>query len=467
MAEKLLLTRKLSQTDLISFAIAIDKNYQPAWFHKVIAQKLQEAYYSAIRGERRRVVIEMPPRHGKSDLASIKYPAWVLGQSPQIPIILTTYAQEFATDFGQATRDLMYSDNYQAIFKTRLRPDSEAKAKWMTEDKGGYTAVGIGGPITGRGFKLGIVDDYLKNREEADSPVTREMIWKWWRSTFLTREEGNGVIIVIATRWHDDDLIGRILKENPEEWEVLKFPAIAEEDEQYRLKGGALWPEKYPLDILENRRKNLGSFEWSALYQQNPVDEETREFHSRHWRYLDIQEVKKKRTRNFVTIDPAFSKRDESDNTGICLNYVDKDNFWHIKAWKVKLNSKGLIELLFKLNDSENIEVFGIEKGVFNLAIKPFLDDEMRIRNKFLNVVELDHKQTQKEIRIRGLIPRYESGSIFHITNETYDLEEELARFPKGKNDDVADATAYQLQIAAPPEENEDETLTIFSSNYT
>ncbi len=455
--QKELIATKAAKDNLIDFAIVTDKKYQANWHHEIIAEKLQNAYEKVKRGERARIILELPPRHGKSEEASIKFPAWVLGKDPDFPIIVTSYSQDLSTDFGLATRDLMNSANYQAIFNTRLRADTQAKAKWLTKSGGGYNAVGIGGPITGKGFKIGIVDDPIKNREEADSEVIREKHWKWWLSTFLTREEGNGAIIVIATRWHDDDLIGRILKQAKEqgrldEWEVIKFPAIAEEDEECRSKGEALWPYRFPLEILNKRKQDLGPYEWSALYQQNPVDEESREFKKDWFHSRNLEEVLKLETRRFITIDPAWALTDKSDFIGITINYVDKENKWNFRSFRIKFDSVELINLMFKLNEEVSPEKFGIEEGAYTSAIKPFLDEEMKKRNKFFTVEPLKTKGKAKNLRIRGLIPRYSAGSIFHIEKECSDLEEEEARFPKGVNDDTLDSAAYQLQIAQQPE---------------
>jgi len=440
--QKTLLAKKLANDNFIDYCVIVDKNYEVSWHHRVIAEALQETYEKITRNERVRIILELPPRHGKSDETSIKFPSWVLGKDPSLPIILASYSQDLATDFGQSTRDLMNSQNYQAVFNTRLRADSQAKSRWLTESKGGYTAVGIGGPVTGRGFKLGIIDDPLKNRQDADSEVIRESQWKWYKSTFLTREEGNGALIVIATRWHDDDLIGKILKDAEangrlDEWIIIKLPAIAEEDEENRKKGEALWPAKYPLEILERRKEDLGPYEFSALYQQNPVDEASREFKEQWFHSRPMAEVLKLSTRNFVTIDPAYALRGKSDNIGITINFVDKENNWNFKSFGVKVNPKELINLMFKIHDDYNPECFGIEEGAYDTVIKPFLADEMKKRNKFLTVKTLKHNQQAKELRIRGLIPRYSSGSIFHIEGECNDLELELARFPKGVHDDV------------------------------
>lgn len=405
-------------------------------------------------------MIFMPPRHGKSDTATQKFPSWTLGQHPEWPFIVASYSQELATDFGQGTRDLMDRPNYHAIFDTRLREDTKAKAKWMTEERGGYTAVGVGGAITGRGFKIGIVDDPFKNREEADSPVTRESVHKWWRSTFYTRQEGHTLMVLILTRWHDDDLAGRLLREQLEsekngdtdydKWEVLEFKAIAEKDEAERSKGEALWPAKFSVPKLNVTRAALGSYEWSALYQQNPIDEESQEFRRDWLQYRSWEEVSKMVVRKFATIDPAGSKKKESDYTGVTRNYVNEANEWNIKSRRYRVNAKGIIDLIFELHE-EGMEQIGIEEGVYSDAIEPFLKDAMEERGQYPNIIPLKHRGIMKETRIRGLIPRYENKKVFHIESSCVDLEEEYLRFPKSAHDDCLDTTAYQNQIAAPP----------------
>jgi len=460
---------KAARDGFPEYCIAIDSRYQLEWFHEIIALKLEEAMERLERGEDVRLMIFMPPRHGKSDMATQKFPSWVLGKHPEYPVIVASYSQELATDFGLATRDIMESHNYRGIFDSRLRADQKAKAQWMTEAKdgapsrGGYTSVGIGGTITGKGFKIGIVDDPFKNREEADSPVTRESVHKWWRSTFYTRQEGNTAIILILTRWHDDDLAGRLLKEqeeamknyeegdeNYDKWEVLQFKAISEEDEAHRKNGEALWSKKFALPKLLKTKAALGSYEWSSLYQQNPIDEESQEFKKAWLKYKTWDEIIAFPMRKFATIDCAGSKEKIADFTGVTRNFVNADNDWHFNTRRYKINSKELIDLIFQLH-SEGMEKIGIEEGIFLLAVKPFLDVEMEKRNIYPNIVTLKHHQTMKETRIRGLIPRYQNGKIYHIENTCVDLEEEYARFPKAVHDDCLDSAAYQNQIAQPP----------------
>lgn len=460
--------RKSAQEGLIEFACTVDPKYDPQWFHVEIARKLEEVYYRVLKGESPRVMIFMPPRHGKSDEATQKYPAWVLGKQPTFPIIVSSYSQDLATNFGQGTRDIMDSSNYRFVFNTRLREDTTAKANWMTNDKGGYLAVGVGGSITGKGFKIGIVDDPFKNREEADSPVVREAVWKWYGSTFETREEGASAIIVILTRWHDDDLAGRLLKRQEEsaangedfydKWEVLQYKAIAEEDEPHRKKGEALWADKFSYEKLMTKKNSMGSYEFSALYQQNPIDLENQEFKQEWIQYRTMETVSQMTTRKFATIDPAGSKKKKSDNTGVTRNWVNAQNEWNISTRNYRINSKGIMDLIFTLHE-EGFEKIGIEEGLYFEAIEPFFKEEKEKRGIYPNVVPLKHGGTMKEVRIRGLIPRYESRKIFHIENTCTDLEKEYERFPKAAHDDCLDSLAYQSQLASLPVGNEGDTI--------
>jgi len=447
-AKQELAKRELSRRRLIDFIKFNFPDYDVNWHHKIIAEKLE----AVERGEIKRLMITLPPRHGKSEICSIQFPAWFIGRNPDKSIIATSYSSELATDFGRQVRNLVDSDEYKHLFETRLAEDSTARGRWSTDKGGMYYAVGVGGSVTGRGADVLLIDDPIKNRQDADSPVIRNSVWSWYTSTARTRLSPTGSIVIINTRWHDADLSGMILaSENKDLWDVVDFPAIATQDEQFRKEGEPLWGNRYTLENLLEIKKDIGSFEWASLYQQTPIDADSQEFKKDWFRPAKWEDVEKLNTSRYITVDTAVSQSDSADYTGVIRNYVDRENKWYIKADAYKINPTELIDLLFKLYEEDRPEKIGIEKTIYLQAIKPFIDEECRKRNKFLPIVELQHNQKSKETRIRGLIPRYESKSIFHIEGRCSALEEQLLRFPKGINDDVVDALAYQSQIAVAP----------------
>lgn len=462
------------------YAIAIDPKYHLEWFHEVIARKLEAGYKKLLAGEDVRMMIFMPPRHGKSDMATQKFPSWVLGKSPDMPIVVASYSAELATDFGLLTRDIMSSSTYGAMFDTKLRPDAKAKGRWLTKDGGYYTAVGVGGALTGRGFKIGIIDDPFKNREEADSAVIRESRDGWYKSTFTTREEGNSMIIFILTRWHDDDLAGRVLKaakdakaagEEYDEWDVIEFKAIATKDDEYRNEGEALWPAKFSLQKLKKKRTDMGSYEFSALYQQTPIDEENRKFKSEWYRYRSFSEVLALDTYNVMTIDPRGKDdiKQGTDFIGVTVNFIDREGKWNIICYRTKLSATDLIDLMFTNWKRYNLHKIGIEDNQFTQGLKTLWDEQMRVRGVYMTVELMKHGGVGKSLRIESLVPRYERGGIYHIKydemNFCEDVEDELSMFPKATNDDASDSLAYQQQMAIRPEDDIGEQQTIANDN--
>ena len=459
MLEEQQMVAQESRKHLIEYSIATDERYQDTWFHETLADILESALKKVEAGEDVRIILECPPRHGKSEISTKKFTSWALGKHPEWPIIVASYSSDLATKFGQETRDIMNSPQYQSIFDTRMSKDTKSKSYWKTGKGGSYMAAGAGGAFTGTGFKIGIIDDIFKNREEADSQVVRDSRWDWYKSTFYTRQEGNTAIIVINTRWHMDDLVGRLLEQeqkseengekNYDKWIRIKFPAIALEDEVERKKGEPLWPAKFDIEKLRKIETTLGPYEFSSLYQANPISSESQEFKPFWFKPRSWAEVEALDTRKFATIDPG-GKELENDFTGVIRNYIDRQNNWNIKAMRVHFDSPEIINLIFQLHE-EGFEKIGIEETVFMKAVKPFFDQECRKRNRFPNILELKHSGRNKQLRIRGIIPRYSSSSIYHITGECKDLVDELIVFPKGAHDDTIDALAYQNDIAEVP----------------
>jgi hypothetical protein len=436
-------------------------------------------------------MVEMPPRHSKSLNVSQLFPAFVVGRNKDDSVIVSSYSGDLATDHGRETRNLIDSQEYQNLFDTKLAQDSNAKGKWNTDGRGAYNAVGVGGSTTGKGAKYFIVDDPFKDRLQANSELIRENVFRWFRSVARTRLTPDGAMILMHTRWHDDDLIGKITDNpetreswvdyfefirtggNGEKWVRLRLPAIAEKDEPYRKSGEALWANRYNLAELEDIRKSLGTYEWSSLYQQNPVDEEHKDFKKSWFKYRSLEEVKALNTRNYMTID-SRGKDDVlqgKDFHGITRNYVDSEGKWNLRSERRKINGTELIDLMFRYHGDDHFEKIGFEDTAYYQGLRPLLEQEMAKRGVYLPIEELGH-QTNKELRILTLVPRYEFGGVYHITlngsNECSDLEEELERFPKAVNDDASDSAAMQNEVAAQafPEEEIDQGAGMYEVSY-
>lgn len=266
--------------------------YDAGWFHEDLCEALERFSAAVVRGESPRLIISAPPRHGKTEVVR-SFATWHMARNPAHEIVSASYGQDLADDNSKAARVKARSDDAALVF-TDIRPrvaekryrgdyqrnDTDRIQRWSVGNGSTYTAVGVGGPLTGRGAHVGIIDDPVKDAAEANSATTRDAVWDWYVTTFRTRIAPGGGIIIIMTRWHDDDLVGRLLKkaqDDPEadQWELLNYPAIAEEDEPHRRKGEALHPSRWPLRELRKLRATLtdrmGPRWWLALFQGRPA----------------------------------------------------------------------------------------------------------------------------------------------------------------------------------------------------
>jgi hypothetical protein len=444
--ENSLIDRALARRKFLEFIKYTSPWFKVSWHHEMIADALERIE----NGELKRLMIFLPPRHSKSEMVSVNFPPWVLGRDKNKSIIEASYSDGLAAEFGRQARNIVDSKQYRNIFDTTLAEDSQSKS---TNGRGKYNALGVGGSATGKGADVLLIDDPIKNRKDADSFLIRENIFKWYQSTARTRLSPTGAIVLCVTRWHDDDLPGRILSgETADDWEIISLPAIATEEEEYRYEGEALWPDQFDEENLLKTKAEVGRYEWASLYQQNPVGVGTEEFKKKYYKYKTAAQVAKIRTSCFVTIDPAVKEKDNADYTGTVVNRVDCDNNWYIKSSRKRMASPALIDHIFDIWETEKPDAIGIEETTYLDAVYPFLKLEMVKRNVYPVIYGLKHHGVNKELRIRGLLPRYEGGKIFHIEGECETLEEEQLRFPKGKNDDQVDAEAYQDQIVIAPE---------------
>jgi phage terminase large subunit-like protein len=297
-----------------------------------------------------------------------------------------------------------------------------------------------------------LLDDFETNKTK-DSKAYTEQVMKHI-DEFKTGLDSTAVIVYLGNYITEygsiQSLMDRAKVDN--RLFVRNVPAIKD--------GVPTWPEKYALTTaeatttgkvsLEDKRIQFGAQVFAAEMLNQPIDESTQEFPKVYFKYKKLSDVLAVTHRKFATIDSALTKNADSDYSGITKNYVTENNDWHISCRGYKINAKDLIDMIFILH-AEGFEKIGIEEGAFTQAVEPFFQDECRKRNKFPYLVMLKHGGIMKETRIRGLIPRYSSGAIFHLEGECNDLEDQLLRFPRGIHDDCPDSLAYQLKIAEPP----------------
>lgn len=409
-------------------------SYQSAGHHLLIAKKLD----AVARGEIDRLMINMPPRHGKSELASRRFPAMLLGMQPAQTIISASYNMDKASEFGGEVRDIVRAAEYRALFPDiTLKEDTTAKGFWRTEQGGYYIAAGVGTAITGRGTvgPIVLIDDPLKDRAEADSEVRRETVKSWYSSSILSRLPR--AIIVIQTRWHEDDLSGWLLEQQEkggDQWEVLTLPAISPE-------GKALWPEYYPIEALQRIKASSIPRDWSALFQQSPAPDEGEFFH-REWFQRFAPDELPKRLAIYGTSDYAVSEGKGDYTVHRVWGVDDANHIWMLGGWRGQATSDVWIERLLDLVDAHKPFAWFGESGVIQKAVEPYLIRRSQERKVYCRWEWLS-SITDKGARARGIQARA-SMKMVHIPNGSDGdaWVEEMIRFPAGKHDDEVDTAS-------------------------
>jgi predicted phage terminase large subunit-like protein len=389
-------------------------------------------------------MIFMPPRHTKSEFASRRFPAWYLGRNPSRQVIAASYNSDLATDFGRDVRNLVADRLYNAIFPdVSLKADSKAADRWNTNHGGVYISAGVGSGITGRGANLGIIDDPFKDRKEAESQTIRDNVWNWYRSTFYTRLMPGAAIVLTLTRWHEDDLAGRLIqdmKQGGDQWTIIKLPALAEDgDGMGRQEGEPLWPEWYPLTTLTQIRNVLGTYEWNALYQQRPVSEQGNIFKKTWWRrYIDIPE---KPSLKIHAWDTAFKNQEENDYS-VCLTMaIDQGNIYIIDRFKAKLEFPELKRAAMSMAYRDKVNAIVVE----DKASGQSLIQELRRESK-LSVIPYKVDR-DKVARAYSVTPMIEGGRVYlpEWGSWVEDYIADMSSFPSGLHDDDVDATTVGL----------------------
>lgn len=455
LAAQILARRTLARRRLLPFVFEFKNGYKAGWAHKDICRRLERFSKQVAAGESPRLMLFMPPRSGKSELASRNFPAWHLGQYPDHEIIACSYAASLANSFSKKARDILRDPEYHAMFPAAvLDKDSQSVENWLLTEGGGYVAAGVGGSIVGKGAHILIIDDPTKGRDEAKSESVQESIRDWYTGSAYTRLTAGGGVLIIMQRWAEDDLAGWLLAQDEksedederENWEVVRYPAIAVEDEEFRRKGEALHPERYPLRALKRIRNTLGPRDWNALYQQNPLPAEGNFFKKNMFDYYSPSERPKlDELKIYATIDFAVAENEQNDFTAICVAGVDdKDNIWVLEFKLLKQDTLETVEEMFRIWNTYKPVLIGGEEGQISKSIGPFIEKMMRERRTYMYIEPLKHMGKDKVARAAAIRGRMQQHKVwFPRDAETEQCIAQMLKFPDGKHDDAVDAIAY------------------------
>ena len=411
----------------VGLACAYDRNYKIPEHIELI----NNALMNVVSGKTKRLMINMPPRHGKSELISKYFPAWYLLNYPDKRIILTSYEADFASSWGRKVRDLI--NEYGAVFDAKLRNDSKAGHRFELKEGGQLNTAGVGGAITGKGADILIIDDPIKNIEEASSVTIRNKVWDWYVSTAYTRLEPDGAIILIMTRWHFDDLAGRILANDANnEWTVLSLPAIDDNN-------NALWPGRFDLQKLQTIKENIGSQFFSALYQQIPLSADNQIFKFSYWKfYRDLPK--------FITVFQSWDtaiKTKETNDFSVCLTIgVANDGLYILDLFRSKLEFPDLLKVVqFKASEYDVSSILIEDKSSGQGLIQT-------LRRETSLVIKDVQVSGDKVLRANLFAPLLEAGKVFlpdvnMFPDKSAWLNQflsETEKFPLAPHDDIVDA---------------------------
>ena len=420
------------KNDFMSFVKYVWPDFIEGSHHKIMGEKFNRVS----QGKLKRVIINMAPRHTKSEFSSYLLPSWMIGKNPKLKIIQATHTTELAVRFGRKAKHLIDSEEYQKIFPTKLREDSKAAGRWETNEGGEYFAAGVGGSITGRGADLLIIDD-PHSEQDALNVNALERTWEWYTSGPRQRLQPGGIIVVVMTRWNMKDLTGRLINAQKEtkadQWEVIEFPAILPNKKP-------VWPEYWKLEELESVKASLAIGKWNAQYQQNPTAEEGSIIKREWWNlwekdlpplYHVIQSYDtaflKKETADYsaITTWGVFYPTEDSGPNLILLDVV-KDRFEFPELRRVALDQ-------YNYWKPESVIVEGKASGM------PLT---FELRKQGIPVINYTPSRgNDKHARVNAVAPLFESGQIWATDDKfTEEVIEECAAFPYGDHDDLVDS---------------------------
>jgi predicted phage terminase large subunit-like protein len=424
--------------DFLEFVKHMWPEFVEGYHHKIIAEKFNKL----ATGEIKRLIVNMPPRHTKSEFASNYLPAWMIGRNPKLKIIQTTHTAELAVRFGRKAKNVIDSSEYQEVFKTKLQEDSKAAGRWETEGGGEYFAAGVGGAITGRGADLLIIDDPHKE-QDAMSKEGFDKAYEWYTSGPRQRLQPGGAIVVVMTRWSTKDLTGRLIHGQKEvkgdQWEVIEFPAIMP-------SGLPVWPEYWKLEELEKVEATLPIAKWNAQWMQSPTAEEGAIIKREWWN--DWAHDNPPHTEFIIqSYDTAFLKKETADYSAITTwgMFRDDENQMHIILLDAEKDRYEFPELRRVAHESflfwrpQMVLIEAKASGI------PLTHELSRMGIPVVNYTP--SRGNDKHVRVNTVAPFFESGRVWAPMHKQYAQEviEECAAFPNGDHDDYVDSMTQAI----------------------
>ena len=439
-------TQEKAKNDFMAYVKYVWPNFINGRHH----EKMARAFEKVANGEVKRLIINMPPRHTKSEFASYLLPSWFLGRFPDKKIIQTSHTAELAVGFGRKVRNLVDSDRYKDIFpQVALQADSKAAGRWATNYAGEYFAIGVGGAVTGKGADLLIIDDPHSEQEATlaeTNPEVYDKTYEWYTSGPRQRLQPGGAIVVVMTRWSKKDLTGQVLKaaaqRSGEEWEVIEFPAILP-------SGNALWPEFWSISELEALRQELPNGKWMAQYQQEPTSDVSAIVKRDWWRIWE-QDHPPFCSYTIQSWDTAFLKSERADYSA-CTTWgvfehpddtgKNQSNIILLNAFKKRMEFPELKEAAFEEFKYWNPDSIIIEAKA---AGSPLI---FELRAMGIPVQEFTpSKGNDKIARLNAVADMFASGRVWvPNTHWAEELVEEVASFPSGEHDDLVDSMTQAL----------------------
>jgi predicted phage terminase large subunit-like protein len=456
-----------AQDNFLNFVRVMWPDFVKGPHHSKTAAKLQEL----ADGKIKRLIVNMPPRHTKSEFASFLFPAFMMGMNPKLKIIQTTHTAELAYRFGRKVRNLMGTGEYKNVFENvNLSADSKAAGRWETNYGGEYFAAGVGGAITGRGADLLIIDD-PHSEQDALSETAMDNAYEWYTSGPRQRLQPGGRILIVMTRWSTKDLTGQLMKAQTEpkadQWEVVEFPAILPSNEP-------IWPQYWKLEELESVKASLTEQKWQAQWQQNPVSEEG-SIIKREWWKIWEEEDPPEMVHIIQSYDTAFSKKETADFSAIStwgIFYPKNSYKPHAILMDCKKGRWDFPELKktameeYRYWDPETILIEAKASGM------PLTDE---LRSMGIPVVNFTpSKGNDKHVRVNSVAPLFEAGMVWRPDERwAEEMVEECAAFPFGEHDDLVDSMTQAMlrfrqgNFVVHPEDYEPEQLAIgMQRNY-